>query len=145
MSEQDAVLFANQAFYAAFAGRDPDAMEQVWAKDRTLTCVHPGWAPLTGREQVLASWRSILSGNSAPRISCHQEHAVIYGDCAAVTCIEVIESGVAQGERAQAQYLAATNIFVRVGHIWAMVHHHAGPANVDPRTLDDDAERPKLN
>ena len=140
MSEQDAVLFANAAFYAAFAGRDADAMEQVWAKDKTATCVHPGWPPLSGRSKVLASWRSILSGSKPPRITCRQEHAVVHGDCAVVTCIEVIKD-----EQGAAQYLAATNVFVRTGHIWTMVHHQAGPANVDPKTLEDDAERPKLN
>jgi hypothetical protein len=140
MSEQDAVLFANSAFYAAFAGRDPAAMEEVWAKDRSLTCVHPGWAPLSGRAEVLASWRAILSGNGAPRIRCCQERAAIYGACAVVSCIEVITSG--QGAE---QYLAATNIFIRTGSIWVMVHHQAGAANVDPRTLESDTERPKLN
>ena len=140
MSEQDAVLFANAAFYAAFASRDVSAMEGVWAKDRSLTCVHPGWAPLNGRSQVFGSWRAILGDATAPGISVCQDHAVVYGDCAVVTCIEVIKS--AQGAD---QYLAATNIFVKAGQLWAMVHHQAGTANVDPGTLETDAERPRLN
>lgn len=139
MSEQNAVLFANGAFYAAFESRDAGAMEQVWAKDKSISCTHPGWQPLIGRAAVLASWRSILSNASAPRISSRQERAVIYGDCAVVMCIEQISDGKSRDE-----FLTATNIFVRAGSIWAMVHHQAGPVNIDPQSLEDE-EKPALN
>ena len=139
MSEQNAVLFANGAFYAAFASRDAAAMEQVWSKDKSISCTHPGWQPLVGRAEVLASWRSILGNPSAPHITCRQERAVIYGDCAVVTCIEHISEGKNRDE-----FLTATNIFVRAGSIWAMVHHQAGPVNIDPQSLEDE-EKPALN
>jgi ketosteroid isomerase-like protein len=139
MSERNTVLFANGAFYAAFAGRDAAAMEQVWAKDKTVSCSHPGWQPLMGRAEVLASWRSILANPSSPTISCRQERVAIYGDCAVVTCIEQISDGKGQDE-----FLTATNVFVRAGQMWAMVHHQAGPVNIDPRSLEEE-EKPALN
>ena len=139
MSELNAVLFANGAFYAAFAGRDADAMGRVWAKDRTISCTHPGWQPMHGRDEVLASWRSILASPGAPRISCRDERATLYGDMAVVTCLEQIGD-----EQGNAQFLTATNIFVRAGSLWALVHHQAGPVNIDPASLEAE-EKPALN
>ena len=51
---QEAVLFANEAFYRAFAERDIAAMEQLWAQAAPVACIHPGWSPVVGRERVLA-------------------------------------------------------------------------------------------
>jgi len=138
MSEQNAVLFANGAFYAAFASRDAAAMEKVWAKNKSISCTHPGWQPLVGRAEVVASWRSILSNPAAPHIIARAERAMIYGDCAVVTCIEQITD-----EKGQSEFLTATNVFVRNGHTWAMVHHQAGPVNLDPQSLEE--EKPALN
>ena len=42
MPEHAAVLFANDAFYLAFANRDYDAMDVIWARDAPVTCIHPG-------------------------------------------------------------------------------------------------------
>ena len=139
MSEQQAVLFANSAFYTAFATRDAVAMEGVWSKASSITCTHPGWQPLVGRTDVLASWRSILANPAAPRITCRAEHAAVHGDCAIVTCIEQIDDG-----KGNVEFLTATNVFMRTGSLWTMVHHQAGPVNLDPRSLEDE-EKPALN
>ena len=50
---RDAVLFANEAFYRAFADRDIAAMEETWASEAPVACIHPGWSPVIGRERVL--------------------------------------------------------------------------------------------
>jgi ketosteroid isomerase-like protein len=135
MPQREAVLFANEAFYAAFVARDMAAMARVWSSVHPVTCTHPGWQTLHGREAVMESWRAILANRNAPQIRCRDEAVTIHGETAIVTCLEQITA---------AQFLAATNVFVKEGAIWCMVHHHAGPANVDPRTLTDD-EKPKAN
>ncbi len=140
MSEHNAVLFANTAFYAAFAGRDVKAMEQVWSREKPISCTHPGWQPLVGRDEVMESWRSILGNASAPNITSRQERPVVYGDFAIVTCLEQITD-----EHGNSEFLTATNIFTRTGSIWTMVHHQAGPVNVDPQGLEDEDETPALN
>lgn len=129
MSEHDAILFANAAFYAAFTARDMAALEEVWAKDRPLSCVHPGRTAITGGEAVMRSWRAILENPQAPKISCHGEKIQVHGDTALVTCIEQL--AMASG----AQFLMATNVFVRTGSIWAMVHHQAGSVQIDPGSI----------
>ena len=70
MPEHAAVLFANDAFYLAFANRDLDAMEDIWAKETSITCIHPGWEPLLGRDEVMESLEAILNNSPATNISC---------------------------------------------------------------------------
>ncbi len=132
MSEEVAVLFANDAFYTAFAGRDMEVMREVWSENVNLRCIHPGWDEITGREDVLDSLAAILGGGAAPDITCHHASAIIYGDVAVVVCHEEIENA----------FLIATNIFERHGRIWKMVHHQAGPMGVHPQMAETEAGSP---
>ena len=125
MSECEAVLFANDAFYLCFAGEDVDGMDALWASDAPVTCIHPGWEALYGREEVLESWRSIIAGG-APNIRCREPEVSIYGDFANVICFEEMDGG----------YLIATNTFVREAGQWKMVHHQAGPTRGKPAEGD---------
>jgi hypothetical protein len=70
MSDREAVLFANEAFYLAFQARDMAAMDDAWAREAPVTCIHPGWSVLAGREPVMNSWRGIFEGGNAPAIEC---------------------------------------------------------------------------
>lgn len=112
------VLAANAAFYAAFAHRDLTAMDELWAREARVACLHPGWEPLLGRNAVLTSWRRILLGGGAPpSIRCELPQACLAGEAAWVICAEVVPGGV----------LAATNVFVRERGHWRLVHHHSSP------------------
>ena len=115
--DERAVLAANAAFYEAFSERDLVSMEELWSESRAVACVHPGWTGVVGREAVLASWRSILEAPSAPVVVCAREQVFVVGEVAFVLCVESIQGG----------NLLATNVFVREGGRWRMVHHHAGP------------------
>jgi ketosteroid isomerase-like protein len=111
------VLEANAAFYRAFAARDFDAMAGLWAESHPVACSHPGWDHLDGREDVLESWRGILGSAAAPAVTCSFAQAHLLGEVAFVTCHEVLPGG----------RLAATNLFVREGGRWRVVHHQATP------------------
>ncbi len=120
-SPEAAVLAANEAFYSAFAAMDYPAMEAVWAHAAVLTCIHPGWKVLSGRGLVLESWEAILSNPSQPRIVSGGATVQVFGDCAVVTCRELVAGSP----------LAATNVFVNESGRWRLAHHHSGPvANV---------------
>lgn len=116
MSEDGEVLAANDAFYAAFASGDLDAMEAVWSRAAPVSCCHPGWEPLLGRAQVMASFRAII-GNGPPPVRVSEASAHIVGDAAWVICVETLPTG----------RLAATNLFVREAGRYRLVLHHAGP------------------
>lgn len=111
------VLAANAAFYDAFNRRDVDALEAMWSARRDLACVHPGWEALSGRREVLSSWRAILSSPEAPEVECEQAVAHVVGEVAYVVCSEVLPGA----------ELCATNVFVREDGMWKLIHHHAGP------------------
>lgn len=128
MSEIDAVLFANEAFYTAFQTGDLAQMRQVWAEHRTISCIHPGWQPLIGQDEVMESWRAILESGETAAIRCEQARAHLMGDAAYVTAYERLPRGI----------LAATNLFIRQGALWRMVHHQAGPCQDAPPPEPDD-------
>jgi hypothetical protein len=69
MSDTDAVLFANEAFYRAFADRDEEAMEDLWSATAQVACLHPGWGPLFGRDDVMESWIAIIRNPVSPPTS----------------------------------------------------------------------------
>jgi ketosteroid isomerase-like protein len=117
MTDEDEVLAANAAFYAAFASSDAEAMDAIWALRAPVACVHPGWSALVGRDRVMDSWRRILRGGSSP-ITCGGAVAHLLGEAAFVTCLE----------RLPGATLIASNFFVREDGRFRMVHHHAGPA-----------------
>lgn len=132
MSQHDAVLFANEAFYLAFRTRDMSAMADLWAEKVPVSCIHPGWPPLSGRTEVLQSWEGILGGDASPEISCHGAKAHVYGDLATVICFE----------RVPDSYLIATNVFMREDGLWKIVHHQAGPTSGAPDADDEAAPQP---
>jgi ketosteroid isomerase-like protein len=115
MSAEIEVLDANEAFYRAFRARDVDAIEATWALRAPVACVHPGWDALDGREEVLASFRAILTSGASPEIHCTQAQARLLGEVAYVTCHELVA-----GAR-----LVATNLFVREEGRWRLCHHQA--------------------
>ena len=117
MSDEQAILEANQAFYTAFATRDMEGMERIWALEAPICCIHPGWAPLVGRSAVIKSWAAILSNPGAPEIRCGDAQAIIHGQSALVLCREILPQG----------HLLASNLFVRENDAWRLAHHHAGP------------------
>ena len=118
MDAQDVdVLAANATFYEAINRRDIAHMDDLWARDAPLACIHPGWDALEGRDQVMQSWRSILGNPQSPRIEISEASPHVYGTTAFVVCVETLDGNA----------LVATNVFVREGAVWRLVHHHAGP------------------
>lgn len=115
MSDAEAVLEANAAFYRAMLTGDFAAMLGIWAEDDTISCIHPGWPAIVGRDAVLGSWSDIFQGQRSIPVVCHEPHIIQTGDEARVLCIEVVQ-GVA---------LAATNYFRRANGAWRLIHHQS--------------------
>src|SRR3546814_3506706 len=88
MGDEDALLAANGAFYMALGTGDLVAMERLWADRPQVSCVHPGWAPLLGRTEVMASWRALLA--RAQTVKVEEERVALQGDGALVLSREAI-------------------------------------------------------
>lgn len=122
-----AVARANAQFYRAFATGDFVSMDALWAARHPVVCIHPGWPPVRGRKDVMASWSGILAEPPEPPVRAVDEEVFVMGESAMVVCYEAI------GE----VFLSATNLFVWEDGAWRMIHHHAGltehrPKNAPP-------------
>ena len=111
------VLEANNAFYRAFASFDKEAMADIWAESELITCIHPGWSLVEGRDDGLASWDRILENPNQPPIVSGGAQVRKYGDSAVVLCRESVAGGL----------LYATNVFVKDSAAWKLMHHQSAP------------------
>ena len=126
MTEKVKILFANDAFYLAFQNNDIEAMTTLWANRDDISCIHPGWNHLSGRDLVLASWDDILSGNKTPNFEIKGASVNIYENIAIVICYELFEK----------ICLVATNIFVNENKEWRIIHHQSS-ASPPPEVIDN--------
>jgi ketosteroid isomerase-like protein len=119
---------ANAAFYRALESGLIERMDEVWAHEPWVRCVHPGWDMITGWQRVRESWMLIFEGDQKMRASPSEVWVMVTGEMAWVTCTENITVfNEASFDSAQA---VATNIFINRDGRWLMVHHHASPIPV---------------
>ena len=129
------ILFANEAFYAAFAAGDIEAMDGIWAREFPCVCLHPGATPIYDRAEIMRSWAHILADPGVREMQMHNARIVAYDDFALVICYETLGGGT----------LVASNGFVREKGQWRMISHHAGPCPDAPdeeQDTDDDENSP---
>ena len=135
MSDHDAILAANAAYYRAFSTGDFAAMSRIWADD-AVSCVHPGWSALVGRDAVVESYRNILASPNRVRIAHRDDTPIVSGDEGRVLCVEIVEG---------TALLAATNCWRRVGGTWRMTHHQASPIAVPLEESEPPPRGQRLN
>lgn len=116
---------AESAFYSAFQNGDLNAMAAIWANSDSVVCVHPHAPQLTGYEQVMQSWRDILSNTDGFRISVEMLHQHSDGQLAVRFVNETL---IDENSRAQPVTILATNAYRKTDAGWRMVLHHASPA-----------------
>ena len=110
------VLSTNAAFYEALATGDFGLMQKVWSNTDDVTCIHPGWGSIFGRQSVMRSWETILQ--SPPQIACTEPRGFVSRDSAYVIAYENLGDS----------RLIATNLFRLEDDAWKMIHHQAGVA-----------------
>lgn len=125
--DKEKLLTANRAFYAAFAAADYEAMAAIWSRSDQVSVIHPGRSALHGYHAVMDTWRQILDSAVGRDIQCANARAYSHGNSGYVVCHEIFPEG----------QLIATNIFVREGENWRMVHHQAGPDALHESTAPD--------
>ncbi len=124
-NEELEVLTANQAFYLALESLDLEQMVAVWWHEDWVKCLHPGWDLISGWEKVMESWVSIFRSTAQLRVVVIRPLVHVMGDTAWVSCIENVTSTHEGGF--ETALIEATNIFVRRGSQWRLVHHHTTP------------------
>jgi ketosteroid isomerase-like protein len=130
MSDRDAVLNANRAFYEAFQSLDAEQMEKVWARDPGIICIHPGWRKLSGWGPIMSSWERIFENVFEMKFELGETDVMISGDLAVVVVEEnLTQRGYDGISRSQ---VIATNVYERIGDAWFMVMHHGSPVIAPP-------------
>jgi len=130
MSDREAVLEANRAFYRAFESLDIDEMAEVWLKEPNIVCIHPGWPKLSGWGPVMESWARIFDSAFEMKFELDEIEVLVSGDIAVAVIGENITQSGYEG-RAQSRVLA-TNVFQRAGNKWWLVIHHGSPVIAPP-------------
>ena len=109
MPEEDAVIEANQAFYRAMESLDNANMEAVWNPHQGVTCVHPGWPLMAGRDKVLQHWYTIFDNTMLMQFTVTES-------------LSFVVAG-----RVNEATVEATNVIRRRDGQWRIVHHHGSP------------------
>ena len=130
MSDREAVVEANRAFYRAFETLDAEQMEQVWLRDARIVCIHPGWRKLSGWGPVMHSWERIFESAFEMKFQVTELEVFLEGNVAVVVTEEnLTQHGYDGISRSQ---VLATNVFEHVGHKWWLVLHHGSPVMQPP-------------
>ncbi len=121
-TDEEEVLRANRAFYLALQSLDPNQMAAVWLHEDWVTCLHPGRELIRGWEEVFESWTNIFNSTTRLQATISRPMVRVAGDTAWVSCITSVTSSYEEGFETAA--IENTNIFVRRGGQWRLVHHH---------------------
>lgn len=123
------------SFYEAMQQGDVERMMALWAEDDEVACVHPGGPRMVGPGAVRAGFEAIFAHGP---VHATIEHVRRYETavCAVHHVTEKIQALTEKGW--ETAYVMATNVYVRTGHGWRMVAHHASPGL--PNDLPDIAE-----
>ena len=129
MAAEDEVRQASARFYAALnsmAHGDGSPMSAVWAHGGDVTTMHPIGKREVGWEQVQPVWEQVASICSEGQVRLHDQLIRVGTDLA-------YEVGVEEGEITMAGERVAfnervTNIYLREGGEWKIVHHHSDPS-----------------
>jgi len=130
--DPNVILFANEAFYAAFNNRDLEAMDRLWSRHTPPVCIHPGWSALTDRNEIMQSWHDIFGNQEVdPQITCHEATVLYQQNIFSVLCFEELPQG----------WLIATNNFVMEDGEPRIFHHQASQCMNPPEVTE--APRPQ--
>lgn len=119
---------AASAFYSAFEMCDIQLMNAVWASEK-VSCIHPNSLPFLGRDEVLESWKHILSHANPPVIHVELIEEIVRDD----VVVHVVIERLAENHKPDTptSMVLATNIYVRESAGWRIAQHHAStpPSN----------------
>lgn len=125
------VLFVNDAFYLAFNSQELDAMDELWSRRVSPVCIHPGWAPMFSRSEIMSSWEEIFNQEqSQPQISCHSPKVISQETIHSVICYEKLPNG----------WLVATNNFTMEEGELKMFHHQASHCMNPPDVFEEEPQ-----
>ncbi|MBS2536515.1 nuclear transport factor 2 family protein [Catenulispora sp. NF23] len=129
-----AITEANEEFYAAAEAGDLDRLGAIWLAgpfEASVQCVHPGWAPVFGREDVLRSWAVVCANTPFLQFFLTDVRIDVVDRIAVVSLTENIITDMSAGSSEEDPGFIAggrattINIFRRTDEGWRLWMHHA--------------------
>jgi len=118
---------AHDAFYAALNANiagDTGPMHAIWAQEHGVTNMGPFGGMLVGRDEVLGQLDTESAMGMSGTIVPEDVHMAEAGDIAFSTCVEKgVDFRTGGGSPVDVHH-RATNVFIREGGEWRIVHHH---------------------
>jgi hypothetical protein len=130
----EAITEANEEFYAAAEAGDLDRLGAIWLAgpfEASVQCVHPGWAPVFGREDVLRSWAVVCANTPFLQFFLTDVRIDVVDRIAVVSLTENIITDMSAGSSEDDPGFIAggrattINIFRRTDEGWRLWMHHA--------------------
>ncbi|MEY9887545.1 ketosteroid isomerase-like protein [Catenulispora sp. MAP12-49] len=130
----EAITEANEEFYAAAEAGDLDRLGAIWLSgpfEASVQCVHPGWAPVFGREDVLRSWAVVCANTPFLQFFLTDVRIDVVDRIAVVSLTENIITDMSAGSSEEDPGFIAggrattINIFRRTDDGWQLWMHHA--------------------
>ena len=130
----EAITEANEEFYAAAEAGDLDRLGAIWLAgpfEASVQCVHPGWAPVFGREDVLRSWAVVCANTPFLQFFLTDVRIDVVDRIAVVSLTENIITDMSAGSSEEDPGFIAggrattINIFRRMDDGWRLWMHHA--------------------
>src|SRR2546428_5313782 len=115
------VAKANEAFYEAFESLDIKKMDEVWAREDYVTCIHPGWNLRSGWPAVRDSWVMIFNNTFTMQFRLTDVMIQVAGDVGLVLFLGNINSRT-DGEGAEARTLAP-QLYKRPHGRWVVIRY----------------------
>ena len=130
----EAITEANEEFYAAAEAGDLDRLGAIWLAgpfEASVQCVHPGWAPVFGREDVLRSWAVVCANTPFLQFFLTDVRIDVVDRIAVVSLTENIITDMSAGSSEEDPGFIAggrattLNVFRRTDDGWRLWMHHA--------------------
>ena len=137
----EAITEANEEFYAAAEAGDLDRLGAIWLSgpfEASSQCVHPGWAPVFGRDDVLRSWAVVCANTPFLQFFLTDVRIDVVDRIAVVSLTENIITDMSAGSSEDDPGFIAggrattVNIFRRTEDGWRLWMHHAAAVMESP-------------
>lgn len=126
-ADEQAVMAANAAFYAALSARDATALAKIYAHEDFVMLVNPsgklrgpGWSAVEPWTKGIAQYYAQLE------VKPSDVHVHVNGNVAWVVDTERVNAKLTNGEP-QNFTLTTTNIYEKIGGSWLMTQHQPTP------------------
>lgn len=117
-----------QQFYEALQHADLDRLMSVWSDEEEISCVHPGGPRLLGPRAIRASYEALFV-HGALHVEPTQVRRLHTHSTAVHSLVERARVMTPRGP--ESAWVLVTNVYVKTGHGWRLVSHHASPGAPD--------------